>query len=53
MRCIVCGDSTGKYAFIGKKGEVKAAFCIRHTPDCESCDSCNLHCMETLDEDKK
>jgi len=53
MRCIVCGESINEYAFIDKKGEIKAAFCIKHVPDCERCDSCNLHCVKREDELKK
>lgn len=46
MRCIVCGENINKYAFIGKKKDVKAAFCVKHIPDCGSCDSCNLRCLK-------
>jgi hypothetical protein len=46
MRCIVCGEALDEYAFIGKKKDVKAAFCARHVPDCDKCDSCDLRCMK-------
>ena len=46
MRCIVCGKELEDYALIGKKGEIKAAFCARHAPDCEKCDACDLHCVK-------
>ncbi len=45
MKCIVCGKQLTEYAFIGKKNDIKVAFCAEHIPDCTECDSCDLRCI--------
>jgi hypothetical protein len=45
MKCMVCGKPLREYALMGKKKEIKVAFCIEHLPDCKKCDSCDLRCI--------
>ncbi len=45
MKCIVCGNPLTSYALIGKKKDMKVAFCAGHLPDCAACDSCDLRCI--------
>lgn len=45
MKCMVCSKPLREYALIGKKKELKVAFCIKHLPDCTECDTCDLRCI--------
>jgi len=46
MKCMVCGKPLTDYALIGKKNDMKVAFCAEHIPDCNICDECDLRCMK-------
>ena len=45
MKCMVCGKALSDYTLIGKKHDMKVAFCAEHLPDCAACDSCDMRCM--------
>lgn len=45
MKCMVCGKALDEYALIGKRNDMKVAFCAEHLPDCAACDSCDLRCV--------
>jgi len=49
MKCMVCGKALKEYAVIGKKKDIKVAFCVDHIPDCSKCDSCDLVCLKCGD----